>query len=282
MLRKLVKKIAPFTFAKKPELVAEAVQAAEAVIVSDNWGMRFTYYPYDSENLEVVTKKEFYKPELLAMRKLVNKGDTVVDLGANIGMFSVYLGKEIGDTGKLYAFEPVRDTYWRMMENLSLNRSNNVTTYQQAVSNKIGKAKMNIFPAGYGAWNTFGKPTFGKIKPVSTELVEVTTIDTFVAKNKLRSIDFLKIDVEGFELDVLEGAKKSLKNGLVKYLSFEISEIPLKGAGRRPDDVFSFLKELGYKAYEFNEKTKKFHGPIDMSDTFYQNFYASKKDLRKL
>ena len=264
------------------KLNQDAIEVGEAVIVTDSWGMRFTHYPNDSENLEVVTKKEFYSPELKAMKRLVHKNATVIDVGANIGLFSVFISKEIGPKGKLVAFEPVGDTFWRMQENLALNRCMNVVPLQQALSNKKGKATMNIFPEGYGAWNTFGKPVFGDIKSIDTEKVEVTTLDAYMAENSIKTIDFLKIDVEGYERDVLEGARNTLKAGNVTYISFEISDIPLKGARRKPEDIFNYLKEYGYLAYEFDENLIRFKGPVAMSDTFYQNFYASKKDLRKL
>lgn len=251
-------------------------------VISDNWGMRFLYYPTDSESVEVVTTKDFYKSELLAIKKLIKKGDITVDIGANIGMFSVYLSLVVGDRGQVYAFEPVRDTYHRMLENLAINRCENVLPYRQAVSNKVGKSTMNIFPEGYGAWNTFGRPNFGEIKPVGKENVPTTTVEHFCRQNKISNIDFLKIDVEGYEKDVLEGAKRMLASNKIKYLSFEISEIPLKGAGRKGRDVFDFLKSFGYSAYEFNPETNKFTGPVLDSDAYYQNYYASKKDMTKL
>ena len=257
-------------------------KAALPIIITDQWGMRFSYYPTDAESLEVVIGKEFYKPELLAIRKLVKKGDTTIDIGANIGLFSVFLSKEVGSKGKMYAFEPVQETYWRMRENLTLNRCTNAFAYQQAVSNKNGKATMNIFPEGYGAWNTFGKPTFGKIVPVATESVKITTLDSFVRDNKIGKVDFLKIDVEGYEHDVLEGAKELLSRGKVKYLSFEISDIPLKGAGKTGAQIFDKLREYGYTAYEFNPESNKFTGPVETSESFYQNFYASRSDMKRL
>lgn len=263
---------------KSPADIAEK----EPIILEDTWGMRFTRYPTDSETREVIVYKEFYKPELLAIQRLVKKGGVAIDIGANIGLFSVYLSKELGKKGKVYAFEPIKDTYWRMKENLTLNRCENVEAFQEAISNKKGKAVMNVFPEGYGAWNTFGKPQFGEIKPISRETVPVTTLDEFVKQKDIRKIDFLKIDVEGFELDVLQGGKKAITSNKVKHLSFEISQTPLEGAKRTGDDIFNILTKYGFKTYKFNPDSNKFEGPVFEPDVFYQNFYASKADMRKL
>jgi FkbM family methyltransferase len=282
-LKNLRSRLKILEFRRKNEIVPNVEETdKDPVILTDVWGMRFTCYPYDSEVRDVVVGKEFYKPELLAIQRLVKKGGIAIDIGANIGLFSVFLSKELSAKGHVYAFEPVRDTYWRMKENLVLNRCENVMTYQQAMSNKNGKAVMNIFPAGYGAWNTFGKPQFGEIKPVSKETVIVTTLDEFVRSSKIKFVDFLKIDVEGFEFDVLQGAKNTLIGNKVKYLSFEISETPLVGAKRKGDDIFNILKEYGYQSYQFNPETSKFEGPVFEPEVFYQNFYASKLDMRKI
>lgn len=254
----------------------------EPIAITDSWGMRFIHYPTDSESLEVMTSKDFYKPELLAMRLLVGGGDTVIDVGANIGLFSVFLSREVGPKGRLYAFEPALNNYWRMLENLTLNRCMNVTPFQQAISNKQGLATMNIFPEGYGAWNTFGKPVFGKVKSVAKEKVRIVTLDGFCEKNNLKKIKFLKLDVEGYEFDALEGARELLATNRIKYISFEISEIPLKGAGRTAKQIFNLLRSYEYRAYEFDPETDRFKGPIESSDSFYQNFYASRSDMRKL
>ncbi len=281
---RIIKKVSKNTArSSQKTIITKALEGIkEPLIVTDSWGMRFTHYTTDSETLEVVTSKEFYEPELLAMRRLVRKGSTVVDVGANIGLFSVFLSREIGPGGELHAFEPVKDTFWRMQENLALNRCTNVTTNQLALSNKRGRETMNIFPEGYGAWNTFGKPVFGETKAVSKEKVTKTTLVDYCKDHGIKKIDFLKIDVEGFERDVLNGAGTLLAENRVKYLSFEISEIPLKGAGRSGLEIFDLLRSYGYSAYEFDPKLKRFKGPVESSEAFYQNFYASRSDMRKL
>jgi hypothetical protein len=94
-------------------------------------------------------------------------------------------------------------------------------------------------------------------------------------------IHFLKIDVEGFEIDVLRGARGLLAGDAVDALSFEISEVPLKASGHTAKEVFEFLGSLGYECFKFDGEADTFVGPFDDSDDFYVNFYASKRDLRR-
>ena len=72
-----------------------------------------------------------------------------------------------------------------------------------------------------------------------------------------------------------------MTSGKVDFLSFEISQIPLEGAHAKAGDIFKILEKYGYKSYRFDLNADKFVGPYDDSTEFYENYYASKKDLTK-
>jgi hypothetical protein len=149
----------------------------------------------------------------------------------------------------------------------------------EALSNTRSVLSMNIFEEKHSAWSSFGHPQFGQIKPIGAVDVPTRTLDEYVASHKINRINFLKIDVEGFEKQVLEGARQSLSAGLIDALSFEISEVPLKGAGASARDIFAILESHGYSAYKFHPTTKQFHGPFSDSNDFYENYYASRQNL---
>jgi FkbM family methyltransferase len=254
----------------------------EPVVINDSWGLRYIYYPWETEELKDIISREFYKPEFLAIKKLVKADDTVIDVGANVGVFSTYLSREVGSEGRVFAFEPVEETFWRLKETLAINRCENVNTYQIALSNKSGISTMNVFEPQYSVWNSFGRPQFGDVKPIGVEKVTANTLDIFTREHGLKKIDFVKIDVEGFEKDVLEGARNLLKTRAIGSLSFEISDIPLKGGGRIAQDVFDLLASFGYTAYRYDITSDKFVGPVTDSSDDYQNFYASVSSLENL
>lgn len=252
------------------------------LVVTDKYGIRSILYPWDTVSLKKTKQRDFYDDEFGAIKKLVSSGDLVLDIGANVGLHTAFMGKIIGSTGQVHAFEPVPQTYRFMLENIALNQLDNTKPQMLAVGNSNRTLKMSIFPEQFSAWNTFGKPQFEGIESVESIDVRTTTLDNYCDENEIKQIDFLKIDVEGFELQVLDGAKKMLSTGRIKSLSFEISQIPLQGAGANAKDIFKLLKRYKYDSYRYDKDKDRFTGPHDDSEAFYENYYASRQDLRKL
>ena len=122
--------------------------------------------------------------------------DIVLDIGANIGVTAAILSQHVPQ-GHVYAFEPGRQVFHALKSNIDANALTNVTPLNMAVSDKAGTVQF----AENSAWGHIsdrGMP------------VEATTIDEFVKRHSLKRIDFIKIDVEGFEQCVLEGAATTL------------------------------------------------------------------------
>jgi FkbM family methyltransferase len=251
------------------------------LVVQDSYGVRTIYYPWETTPLPEFISRDFYKPEIEAAKRLISPGDTVFDVGANIGLFSAIYSKFVTDKGKVYAFEPIPETHWMLLETLALNKTENVSAQRLALSEKKGRSLMHTFDKEYSAWSSFGRPQFGDHKPSGTVKVRVDTIDNYCSENNIKKINFLKLDVEGYEKHVLKGAEGLLRSGSVDVLSFEISKIPLEASGVKPNEVFTMLRSFGYKAYSFDIESLKFKGPVEDSDAFYENYYASKKDLRQ-
>lgn len=249
------------------------------VILEDAYGVRFILEPWDSTVKQQRVSGDFYRDEFSALRRLIGDGDTVFDLGANIGLHATLFSRWVGKNGNVFAFEPVPDTAWQLRETLALNRCSNVEVFELAILDKTSTAEMNIFDPKYAAWNSFGKPKYGEVEPSGAIKVPVQTLDTFCKEKQIKRINFLKIDVEGFEKSVLQGARGLLKTNKIDALSFEISQIPLEGSGVKPKEIFDALDAHGYEAYRYDPETEGFVGPIMDSDAFYENYYASRKDL---
>jgi len=252
---------------------------AKPIVLADAYGVRFILEPWDAATKRDRMSGEFYRDEFSALEKLINEGDTVFDLGANIGLHTALFSRWVGDAGRVLAFEPVPETAWHLRETLALNRCANVEVFEMAILDRSGYAEMNTFSQKYAAWNSFGKPAFGGVQPNGVATVPIRDLDSFCNDEHIHRISFLKIDVEGFEKSVILGARELLSANRIESLSFEISQIPLAGSGVKPKEIFDALGVHGYASYRFDPKTQSFVGPVHDSDAFYENFYASQRNL---
>ncbi len=143
------------------------------------------------------------------LSKIVKKGQTILDVGANIGPYTLLLSKLIGNEGKVIAFEPDSSAYKILIENVELNKLNNVISERMGLSNFVGTSKLVIYR------NIFG----GRSQSISSlnlrnnelkfkyEPIKITTIDKYCEENDIKP-DGIIIDVEGAEGLVTEGAQK--------------------------------------------------------------------------
>lgn len=267
---------------RKTSLYRLYLSRNKPIILTDVYGIRFVLYPWDTMPIDKHLSRRNYVSEFTAMERIIKKGGTIFDVGANIGLHSVLFSRWVGQNGKVFSFEPVPDTRDLLLETLALNKAFDVAVIDEALSDKVGKMPIQIFPREHSVWNSLGHPVFEGIKPIKSVEIATNTLDNFCKTKNISKIDFLKIDVEGFEKFVFLGAREMLKNGSVKVLSFEISQIPLAGSNTGADEVFDTIKSFGYKVYAFNYSSKKFEGPITKSDAFYENYFASREDMTKI
>lgn len=158
-----------------------------------------------------------YSGELFIIKYLKSSLDNSVifDVGANVGDWSKYFIKECYNLNfELHLFEPSEFTFQNLKENLEGN--------------------YNFHQIGFGDKNEQSTLFYDKINQGSasilnsnfkeSELIQLRTIDSFCKENKILKIDFLKMDVQGFEYNILKGAKKMLKHNAIKFIQFEIDE----------------------------------------------------------
>jgi FkbM family methyltransferase len=147
-----------------------------------------------------------YEPETFAFfRENVKKGDVVLDIGGHIGLFAVVTGRLVGDSGKVYSFEPTPFTRGVLKEVVELNElSDTVEVRSEAVSSKRGETVFFDTGDTISNANSLVKTERSK-KEIPITLISV---DEFVEEKGIQP-NCLKIDVEGVELDVLRGARKT-------------------------------------------------------------------------
>lgn len=159
--------------------------------------------PQDSMNL---SRWGFYeKEETERVQDLVKPGQCVVDVGANIGYYSLVLAACVADPGRVHAYEPHPENYALLLHNQSQNGFKNIVPRNVACSSLAGWMYLHLSPISSGM-HTIEKSMLERDTYQTTRTLEVRTV---ILHNELRDwkIDFMKIDVEGHELEVLIGAE---------------------------------------------------------------------------
>lgn len=135
----------------------------------------------------------------------INDGDTIIDVGANIGIFSLYIANK-NKKNKIIAFEPIPDLCEIINFSSKINNfSNVISTVPFAIGEKVSKETF------YFSMENFGSASKAKndLRPIS---VSQTTIDDYVKETSLANVDFIKMDIEGMEPEALRGAKETISN----------------------------------------------------------------------
>ena len=145
---------------------------------------------------------EFSEDEIAVFRQIIKPGAVVVDVGANIGCHTVFFSQAVGTDGSVFAFEPQRPIFHILCGNVALNRQLNVITHQAGLGRESGF--LAAPPLDYAEENNFGGMSLEAAQ--LGERVPVMRLDSL----KLTACDFIKIDVEGMEEEVLWGATATL------------------------------------------------------------------------
>lgn len=166
----------------------------------------------------------------------IEAGDYVLDCGSNCGIFSIYASNKVGEAGKIYSIEPGQENFKFLLENITLNKVNNVVAINNALYNSITKLNFFISREDFNSSLIFND----KQNHYTSEIVNAVTLDSILFDYDIKRVDFIKIDVEGAELECLEGAKKSLS------LSSKIIVADLKSSDKNFKRILSILDEHGY------------------------------------
>lgn len=190
--------------------------------------------------------KEQSREKLLALLK---DGDIVLDIGANIGDVSLQSSRIVGDKGVIYSFEPDPINLNRFKLNEKLNQFKNIKLFNFGLGNKNGKYSIVIRDNSNRGMNFLTESLNN-----NEQYCEIKILDEFVLENCINKIDLIKIDVEGFEMKVLEGAAKTIE-GFKPKLFIEIDNQNLIKQGSSAKDVMKFLEKYNYNIFhaETNE-----------------------------
>jgi len=193
----------------------------------------------------------FERPETEMIKRLIKPGDVIVDVGANVGYYSVHLSSLVGESGFVHAFEPDPKNYFRLVRNLQLNGfEKRSRANQMAVSSSSGTAQFILTPAQDSGWGHVaeGAPAAGE----QTVQVHTTKLDDYLQSQDVRSVSFLKCDIEGHEFDFLAGATRTLEARAIGKVLIEYNGFNLNPRGRSVAEFVELFERCGYRPIEIN------------------------------
>jgi len=208
------------------------------------YGIRLRLNPAEDYIDRFIYYWDCWEPnETYVIRRLLREGDVFVDVGANIGYFTLLASKIVGEDGKIISFEPVPATAAKLRENVRLNGAGNVLIHDKAVTDKPGLVKI-----GKTVKVGLGMSTI-RVSGMMREVWEVPAVrlDQILADE--RPIRLVKIDVEGAELLAIKGYVEYLKSDMAPSVLCEVTDAFLRELGGSSRELYSLMDDLGYVAY---------------------------------
>jgi FkbM family methyltransferase len=230
-----------------------------------------------ADNLgEPLLAGNFENAEMEFVQRFLQPGMTVLDLGAHQGLYTLLASKRVGASGKVFAFEPSPRERRALRWHVALNRCWNVRTQAVAVGNENGEADLFVVQGSQTGCNSLKPPDVRS----STKRVRVPVIrlDDWLEGQKLKQVDFIKLDVEGAELPALQGAARLLAGRARPVILAEVQDVRTVPWGYRAKDILTYLVEKGYRWFELSKGNSL--GSLDLSATDFEgNFVACPAEL---
>lgn len=206
----------------------------------------------DADNLKSLWGEGYLLGSLM---KILGSGDCVYDIGAEFGLYSVFLSRAVGEKGRVIAFEPENIRCKRLKENLKLNKLKNVRIFSLALGDKNGEEELLIGrnDVAPGFINLPGAVNSHR----STQKVKIKNGDGFVSEAGLPLPDAVKIDVEGYEYYVIKGLEKTLKSENCRIICCEVHPNMLP-PGINPGMVLELIKFYGFAKIDVHNRENDF------------------------
>ncbi len=211
-------------------------------------GVTMSLDPRSTLTRTLVLKNSYEEGTTGLIKSLVKPGMIVMDVGANIGYYSLIMAGLVGEGGKVFAFEPAPDTFSFLTENIGINSAYNVIPLRMAASDFSGTARLYLAkdPCGHRLLEAAGQDALP---------VEVTTVDE-VLGSAGRLLDLIKIDVEGAEMSVIRGMKKTIQKSENLRVIMEFCPAHLRQNGVEPAALLECLGDYGFTLHIISERDR--------------------------
>lgn len=206
----------------------------------------------DDQDSMGLSTNGIYEPfETALIQKYVKPGQTVLDVGANIGYYTLLFAKRVGEAGVVHAFEPESDAFKLLEKNLKLNGYNNVVPHPLAVSDRDGNAYLTRDPFS----NLDHRITSRSEQKDKNVKVHTVKIDSLAGSSEL-TVDVVKLDIQGAEYSAVQGMQATLLKSSTILLLSEFWPKAIQDFGADPRDYYELLLDHGFKLSEIDERGK--------------------------
>jgi len=193
--------------------------------------------------------------ERMVLKELIEAldiGDVAYDVGASIGIHTLFMAKKVGQKGQVIAFEPEAGSFESLRKNIRLNELNNVTPFQRALGSDFAESML------YSRGVTAGFSLLEGVKGTQGQRVKIIPGDSLVETDKLPFPKVVKIDVEGYELYVIRGLEKALRRKECRMVCCEIHPTMFP-EDMKPQTITDLLKSFGFERIESQVRGETIH-----------------------
>ena len=216
-------------------------------------GSKMLLNPNDAIVSRVIRRDGIWEPlETKVFTRELRKGDIVVDVGANIGYYTLLAARLVGSTGHVYAFEPEPEAFALLERNVALNGYDNVTLVPKALGRESGTLQLFVAKRNRGDHRVYDPS--GKRGAID---VPVVTLDEALAQWAPAHVDFLKVDTQGAECMILDGARQTIAEHPELQIVMELTPHFLAAVGDDPRVCLERLATAGYSFVDIREWERK-------------------------
>jgi len=208
----------------------------------------------NDESFCVYVAGSFEPNEFAFLDRTLRRGMTFLDIGANDGLYTLFAAARVGRRGRVVAFEPSSRERRILERNTRRNRLRNVTVVPVALADRAGEATLQIAPALHGGHNTLGGFAHAGVEAIASEQVAVEPLDAVAERLGVDKVDAIKIDVEGAEVKVLDGARRVLMTSR-PLLLIEANDEALRKQATSTAELLARLRALDYDIHVFSDRT---------------------------
>ena len=281
MIRQLLRAIVqhyPIRFGKGyiANMLFNSKNLPDGIIVTTKEGIRVEIHP-DWMYQWIYLYREYEPETTLVFKRIIKKEDVCFDIGANFGYYSCLFAK-LGS--HVHAFEPLHSNYRLNIKTIEMNgfqdKVDSVNVGMGASSGTFTVYTFAGLPIGQASATTLGR------EDAVPHSCQISTLDDYCKRKQIENIDFMKVDIEGHELECFQGGANLLKGCNAPILHFEVNQQCLKDRGRNANEIVSLLTSYGYTRFYCITKSgllQKVTQPIANSNADYIA-YKAKDDKR--